>query len=56
VGYFKGAKVPNFDKKTRFVCFRTKQDVHPIRTKILSEKATYNFQKFGKTDLTPMAQ
>jgi len=57
VGHFEGAKVPNFDDiNPCFVSFRTKQDVHPIRTKILSEKASYNFQKFGKTYLTPLAQ
>jgi len=52
---FEGPKVPNFIEKPPFL-FASEQFVHPIRTKILSEKATYNFEKFGKTYLTLFVQ
>jgi len=39
-----------------FVCFRTKSDVHPVRTKSLSENHFTIFEIFGKTYLTPLAQ
>jgi len=57
---FEGPKVPNFIENLppplRFVCFRTKADVHPVRTKSLSEKLLHTFEIFGKTYLTLFAQ
>jgi len=52
VGHFEGAKVPNFDEKffdEKNLSEQSSMSTHPIRTTILSEKATYNFEKFGKT-------
>jgi len=54
---FEGSKVPNFiEKPPIFVCFRTKSDVHPLRTKRLGEKPLHNYEIFGKTYLTLFAQ
>jgi len=53
---FEGPKVPNFIENPPFVCFRTKSDVHPVRTKSLSEKPLHNFEIFGKTYLTLFAK
>jgi len=52
----RGSKCQILTKNPRFLSFRTKYGVHPIRAKNLSEKATYNFEKFGKTYLTKLAQ
>ena len=37
VGHFEGPKMPNFIENPLFVSFRTKSDVHPVRTKSLSK-------------------
>jgi len=56
---FWGAKSANFHRVGEtplFVCFRTKSDVHPVRTESLSEKTVHNFEIFSKTYLTLIAQ
>ena len=52
VGHIEGAKVPNFDENPPFCFFQNKVECPPYPYKILSEKATYDFEKFGKTYLT----
>ena len=56
-GHFEDAKVPNFDEKPPvfFLSEQSRMSTLSVQ-KNLSEKATYNFEKFGKTNLTPLAQ
>jgi len=54
---FWGAKCAKFHRETPpFLCFRTKSDVHPVRTESLSENHVHSFEIFGKTYLTLFAQ
>jgi len=54
---FEGSKVPNFIEKPPFLFASEQSRMSTLSVqKFLSEKATYNFQKFGKTYLTLFAQ
>jgi len=52
----RGQRCQISSRNTPLVCFRTKSDVHPVRTKSLSEQPLHNFEIFGKTYLTLFAQ
>ena len=44
-GHFEGGNMPNFigNPPPLFNCFRTQSDVHPVRTKSLSENSFHIF-------------